>query len=188
MSSFDQAIGTVLRHEVGPGYLTGATGFVDNPHDRGGETKYGISRSSYPWLDVANLTLDRALEIYRADFWLNFGSITSQSIATKAFDLAVLCGPTTAIRLLQTACQALGWTLQTDGVLGPATLAVVNGQKPDTLMPLLIKAAVDRFERIVSKDPDQQVFLAGWLTRARDTTIYPPPPGLLAPAQQEATA
>lgn len=37
--------------------------------DKGGETKYGISKKSYPLLDIKNLTLDKAKEIYKNDFY-----------------------------------------------------------------------------------------------------------------------
>ena len=48
---FDHAVKEILRHEGG---------YVDDPVDRGGETKYGISKRSYPDLDIANLTLEQA--------------------------------------------------------------------------------------------------------------------------------
>lgn len=44
-------------------------GYVNDPHDPGGETKYGISKKSYPKLDIRNLTLGDALDIYYRDYW-----------------------------------------------------------------------------------------------------------------------
>ena len=36
--------------------LIGAEGgYVNDPNDAGGETKWGISKRSYPYLDIANL-------------------------------------------------------------------------------------------------------------------------------------
>ena len=35
-------------------------GYVNNPADPGGETKYGISRRAYPGEDIANMTVERA--------------------------------------------------------------------------------------------------------------------------------
>jgi len=52
-----------------PHVLKREGGYVDDPTDRGGETKYGISKRSYPQLDIKNLTLEQALEIYRKDYW-----------------------------------------------------------------------------------------------------------------------
>lgn len=50
----------VLAHEGGYCNLAG---------DPGGETKYGISKRSYPDLDIPNLTEQDALDIYWRDFW-----------------------------------------------------------------------------------------------------------------------
>lgn len=45
-------------------------GYVNDPHDPGGETKYGISKRAHPDEDIKNLTLERAGEIYFQDYWL----------------------------------------------------------------------------------------------------------------------
>lgn len=44
-------------------------GYVNDPHDPGGETKYGISKRAYPSEDIQNLSLVRALELYYRDYW-----------------------------------------------------------------------------------------------------------------------
>lgn len=58
--TFDEAFEKLIGHEGG---------YVNNPRDPGGETKYGISKRSYPNENIANLTLERAKEIYKKDFW-----------------------------------------------------------------------------------------------------------------------
>ena len=45
---FDQAFERVIGHEGG---------YVNDPRDPGGETKYGISRRAYPGEDIAGMTL-----------------------------------------------------------------------------------------------------------------------------------
>ena len=57
---FDQAIEVILKHEGG---------YANNPNDSGGETKYGISKRSYPELNIRGLTRDYAKKIYEQDFW-----------------------------------------------------------------------------------------------------------------------
>lgn len=44
-------------------------GYVNDPADPGGETHWGISKRSYPDLDIRNLTKQEAIEIYRKDYW-----------------------------------------------------------------------------------------------------------------------
>lgn len=51
MSDFDKAFEIVIGHEGG---------YVNNPKDPGGETKYGISKRTYPNEDIRGMTLERA--------------------------------------------------------------------------------------------------------------------------------
>lgn len=48
-------------------------GYVNDPADPGGETKYGISKRAYPELDIASLTLGDAQGIYFKDYWTPAG-------------------------------------------------------------------------------------------------------------------
>jgi hypothetical protein len=43
--------------------------YSNDPVDRGGETKYGISKKAYPHLDIKNLTKEKAEELYYYDYW-----------------------------------------------------------------------------------------------------------------------
>lgn len=58
--SFEDAFKFVIGEEGG---------YVNNASDPGGETKYGISKRAYPNEDIANLTIERAKQIYRSDYW-----------------------------------------------------------------------------------------------------------------------
>ena len=44
-------------------------GYVNHPNDPGSYTKWEISQKSYPNLDIKNLTIERAKQIYFCDFW-----------------------------------------------------------------------------------------------------------------------
>ena len=57
---FARAIERVLEHEGG---------FVDNPDDPGGKTRWGISQRAYPFLDLSTLTREGAIALYRRDAW-----------------------------------------------------------------------------------------------------------------------
>lgn len=48
-------------------------GYVNHPNDPGGETKYGISKRSYPTRDIKNLTEEDAKAIYWRDYWVAGG-------------------------------------------------------------------------------------------------------------------
>lgn len=60
MSFFDTAFGIVVGIEAG---------YVNDPQDPGGETKYGITKRQYPDLDIKGLTLEQAKSIYLRDYW-----------------------------------------------------------------------------------------------------------------------
>lgn len=97
-------------------------GYVNHPQDPGGETKYGISKRSYPNEDIRNLTIDRATELYRRDYVEKHGidTLDSDRTAELVVDWVVHSG-TLGIRKLQ---QALN--VPVDGVMGPQTIQALN--------------------------------------------------------------
>lgn len=117
MTTFDQAFDRLIGHEGG---------YINDPKDRGGETKYGISRRSYPGEDIAGMTLERAKTIYLRDYWGPAGcDAVPDGIRFDLFDMAVNSGVKPAVKTLQRAC---GETA--DGVLGPLTLQAVQSIPP----------------------------------------------------------
>lgn len=58
--NFERCVSFVLRHEGG---------YVNDPRDPGGETKYGISKRAYPMLNIKDLSIEDAKMIYRKDYW-----------------------------------------------------------------------------------------------------------------------
>lgn len=74
---------------------------MNDPHDPGGETNFGISKRSYPNLDIRNLTADDAVRIYRQDYWLPAGCDKLPApLALLVFDTAVNMGLGAAAKLL----------------------------------------------------------------------------------------
>lgn len=124
--AFDDAFERLIGHEGG---------FTRDPNDRGNwtggrvgvgllkGTKYGISAMTYPSLDIENLTLRQAQEIYYRDFWAAAGcELVHDVMKDDLFDTAVNSGQATARKILQ---RALG--VVDDGVIGPkTTLAISN--------------------------------------------------------------
>lgn len=157
---FEQAVTIVLAHEGG---------YVNNPADPGGETKYGISKRSYPDLDIKNLTREQAIEIYYKDWWCRYryGEIEDLDVATKVLDLSVNMGPGQAHRLLQQAINLVSdENLKVDGILGPLTLAATNRVNPEKLRQTLRFYAAEYYYSLARARPESRVFLLGWLNRA----------------------
>lgn len=93
--------------------------YVNDLHDPGGETKFGISKRSYPALDIAALNRNAAKTIYHSDFW---GAVERMGIPSclefLVFDFAVNSGHSTAVRYLQ---RSVG--VADDGHWGPRSAA-----------------------------------------------------------------
>lgn len=111
--TFDQAFEKLIGHEGG---------YVNDPRDPGGETKFGISKRSYPTVDIADLNIDDAKAIYKRDFWDRAQcDRLHPDLAFQVFDGAVNSGIGNSIRWLQ---EAAG--VAVDGVVGPLTLRKVG--------------------------------------------------------------
>lgn len=111
--TFDQVFDKLISHEGG---------YVNDPRDPGGETKYGISKRSYPALDIRALTLADAKAIYRRDYWERAQcDKMPPDLAFDVFDAAVNSGIGQAIRWLQ---RALG--VADDGYVGPLTIGALS--------------------------------------------------------------
>lgn len=93
-------------------------GYVNDPRDPGGETKYGISKRAYPSLDIANLSQEQAANIYYTDYWIK-GQCQAipAPLCAYHFDACVNQGIAAANKILQ---QTVG--VKEDGVVGPVTL------------------------------------------------------------------
>lgn len=160
---FERAVELVLHHEGG---------YVNDPDDPGGETNFGISRRSYPDLDIANLTREDAIAIYRRDWWdkYGYGVIEDLDISAKIFDLAVNMGPRVAHEMLQRALHAAGrMDVTVDGIIGPQTVGAVNGlprvQRAMVVAALRSEAGA-YYRQLIERRPALGKYERGWMRRA----------------------
>lgn len=148
MSTFDDLIGRVLSNEGG---------YVFNVQDPGGETKFGISKRSYPNVDIKNLTRDAAIAIYRTDFWDRVsGDQLPRSFVFQALDAAVNHGIENAVRWMQRAAGVAD-----DGHIGPATLAAIGRADSRDLVLLFNAERLEFYASLQKFD----VFGRGWIRR-----------------------
>lgn len=169
-STFQQAFYKALGHEGG---------FVDDPADAGGATKYGISlrlyKQYYPDAtakNIKNLTLDEAKVFYHQYFWLenHYNEIKNTDLAVKIFDACINMGPRQAHVCLQRALNCVGFSLAEDGVLGAKTIEALNHTgSPEWGYAILCayRSELAGFYRaLVAQKPAQSKFINGWLKRA----------------------
>lgn len=177
MDTFSKAIFHIMLSEVGPWFdenhpacLSGsiatkddrkATGYVNDPDDTGGETKFGVAKNANPTVDIAKLTYAQAKVIYRRNYWdkCRCGELPER-LATHLFDAAVNHGTTTAIKLLQRAVN-----VPDDGLIGPKTIAAIQALPEKQVVYFLIQHRRNFYLRIVERNPSQMKFLKGWMNR-----------------------
>lgn len=155
MADFNQAIPKLLMKEGGDKY-TNIYG------DAGGETKYGITKRSYPHLDIKNITEDQAKEIYKRDYWNRIcgDRIEVQTVSESIFEAAVNMGVKTASKMVQLAIGA-----DPDGIIGDKTIAKLNNTDAATFKALFTLATIARYAHICNTDRTQSKFLLGWINR-----------------------
>jgi len=92
-NSFYKSLEFVLKWEGG---------YVNDPDDPGGETKWGISKRYHPDEDIRGLSPERAAEIYYEDYWIVAAcDLLPLPLSTVMFDSAVSCGPARAVSWLE---------------------------------------------------------------------------------------
>lgn len=163
-------------------------GYVNDPHDRGGETYKGIARKHHPtwegWTVIDKLKtkeeipnsnnkelLPMVKSFYKTEFWdkIKGSEYKSQLIANELYDTAVNMGVHTAAKLLQKAINLLlviGKTkLHVDGIIGAKTIRNANNMKNNVLLKTLNGYQFSRYVEICENNPTQRRFFKGWLRR-----------------------
>ena len=132
-------------------------GYVNDSRDPGLETKYGISKRSYPDIDIKALTLEQAQAIYKRDYWKAAScERMPPKIAVAVFDAAVHHGPKTAIKLLQRALKVAD-----DGEYRRVTHGTLQSRDTnETLELMLAHRAV-----YLTTCPAWPTYKVGWLKR-----------------------
>ncbi|MDD5060661.1 MAG: glycosyl hydrolase 108 family protein [Candidatus Marinimicrobia bacterium] len=134
---FDAAVSFVLDHEGG---------YSNDPNDPGGETNYGISKRSYPSLDIKKLTREQAIEIYRTDYWQKSGaSQMDERFRLVHFDTAVNCGVSKAKEIKDN----------------------VHAYLEEYLW-----LRAQHYIKLVKKKPSMKKYLNGWMNRLNDLYEY----------------
>ena len=148
MTTFDTAFEKLLGHEGG---------YTEGKGDPGGETRFGVSKRSYPDEDLKNLTLERSKEIYKRDFWDRAQcDKLPAALAFQVFDAAVNSGIGQSIRFLQ---RAVG--VADDGQLGPLTIAAIQRREAPEMIALFNAERLEFMTKLSVWDQ----FSRGWCRR-----------------------
>ncbi|MCM8729524.1 glycoside hydrolase family 108 protein [Hephaestia sp. GCM10023244] len=159
-------------------------GYVDDPADRGGATRWGITETVARQHGYAGqmraFPRDEAAAIYRRLYWLRprFDAVATRApaLAAELFDTGVNMGPAVAVGFLQRALNALNRgardypDLARDGAIGPRTLAALDallahrGRSGEAVLVKAIEALQgERYLHLAETRPANEAFVYGWL-------------------------
>lgn len=151
-------------------------GFSDDPQDPGNwtggrvgvgrlvGTKYGIAANTYPDLDIRNLSLEKAKEIYYRDWWQKAGAdFLPQDMIFQLWQFAVNAGMGNGIRVLQ---RAAGVTA--DGVVGPITISAIQKMDKKDLPLRFIAFALKHYTSLNKFSNSGR----GWTNRTAEALLY----------------
>lgn len=154
---FQKLMEFVLTWEVGKdrsGKIKADGGYTNDPDDPGGETRWGISKSANPSVDIANLTLDQALGIYKTKYWdvyktdkfnpIDLDNDVDEATAAAILDTGVNCGVN--------RCRK--WFVEAQKTKDPVK----------TLLGLRDKHYFD----LVTMKPEMNKYYKGWINRMVD--------------------
>ena len=158
---FQYCVDFVLQHET-EYHADGTVRTEHDPHDPGGTTRFGIDQRSHPDVDVENLTLEQAKQIYFENEWAACRCAELPAPWDLAvFDAAVNVGAHRAITWMQKAVGVVA-----DGFIGPKTIKAVNtatvGDYAD-----FIDLRKDYYKTKVRTSLRIR-YLKGWLARVAD--------------------
>lgn len=158
--NFDEAFKITVGHEGGltlhkndRGNWT--SGIVGRGELKG--TKYGISAMSYPKEDIKNLSIERAKQLYKRDYWDKAKcDQLPDGLRFHVFDAAVNSGIKRSIETLQKALN-----VGVDGLIGNQTISAANLKDVNSTFNQFYAARISFYTSIGTfKD-----FGKGWMNR-----------------------
>ena len=144
--------------------------FTNDPVDKGGPTKYGITQATLSRYlgrpatvaEVQALSEDTARNIY-ATMYIEepgFARIQNEHLRELLVDCGVNHGPSRPIRWLQAAVGA-----RPDGVLGRGTSVLTNTASAKVVFAKVLCERLRFYEDLDDNDPSQERFQDGWTNR-----------------------
>ena len=166
-------------------------GYVNDPDDPGGATKYGVTIGTMKGLgldlngdgdvtikDVKALTKAHAVEIFVDHYFTAPGiSQLPEPIQASVFDMYVNAGKN-AVKILQRLVRDMGQKIAVDGIIGPQTSAAVSSAfaaAPNHFADAYGIARRNYYYRIGDRRPASRKYAlrrnggkGGWITRAEE--------------------
>ena len=167
-------------------------GLSDDPEDKGGLTKYGISweylqdmsrsrpsvlrdilgTSTVTRQLIKNLTKEQAGALFKFSFWDPFKLDEMPiSVALCAYDMNLNHGSFNAMKIMQRACNIMPSVmpkLSVDGKYGPKTRSAMHFMNCPNGIAAIANKRQSFYDAIVANNPKQKGFIRGWTNRCND--------------------
>jgi len=180
MQTIDEIASEIVRREGG---------YVNDPDDPGGATKYGVTIHTMRRLgldltgdgkittaDVEAMTIGQALDIFKKHyFFAPKIDQLPQALQASVFDMQVNSG-NMAIKLLQRLLIKFGEDISADGVLGPQSLKAARHVWPKAADHMVDAYGIERrsyYYRLADRRPGLRKYArkrgggkGGWIIRA----------------------
>ena len=164
-------------------------GFVDDPDDPGGMTKYGVTLETLRRLgldlpgdgatdakDMRRLSRAEAVDIYMEHYFRRPGlGALPEVLQPSVFDMQVNAGAN-AVKILQRLCTEMGFPCVEDGAIGPATIRAAQlafAAAPSLLADAYGIARRNYYYALADARPASRKYArrrdggkGGWITRA----------------------
>ncbi len=166
-------------------------GFVDDPDDPGGPTKFGVTLATLRRLgrdltgdgridraDVQALDRATARDIFLREYYLRprIGALP-EALRASVFDMYVNSGAQ-AVRILQRLLRRMGHMIAVDGIIGPQTIRAARRaqeEAPDHLADAYGIARRNYYYALADRRPGLRKFArrrdggkGGWIRRAEE--------------------
>lgn len=179
------------KEQIFAGIVGREGGFVDNPDDRGGATRWGITervaRAHGYQGDMRQLPRETALAILDADYWTGprFDQVAaiSTTLAEELCDTGVNMGPAVQAAMLQRWLNVFNLKgslypdLAADGQIGPRTIAALQlylkarGKEGEAvLLKALNSSQAVRYLELAEQREANETFVYGWVANRVDLT------------------
>lgn len=144
--------------------------YSDRKNDYGGRTMKGVTQKEYDSYrmkkglvsqHVKLISDEEVRDIYYINYWLSSQcNNMPPKVSICVFDSSVNCGQGRSIKFLQKAVGA-----KVGVVIGPETLIELKNFAEDAITKSFLDNKEQYYKNIVTSNPTQQEFLAGWLRR-----------------------
>ncbi|WP_432816955.1 holin-associated N-acetylmuramidase [Sulfitobacter sp. JB4-11] len=175
--------------EIATEIVTREGGYVNDPDDPGGATKYGVTIHTMRRLgldltgdgrvdgrDVRKLSRAQAIDIFIRHYFEKPGIATlPKALQASVFDMYVNAGAN-AVKILQRLLTDMGFTLKADGKLGPQTAKAADDAmqtEPALVVDAYGIARRNYYFRLADKRKASRKYArsraggkGGWITRA----------------------